>query len=159
MSSTPRADLWFSLVLTLFGVAAMVESWRMPRLAELGINPLSAPGLTPGLLALVLTGLGVALLVRSLRAVRAGAVAAPRAEGSWGRLALALVLCLLYALVLVGTLPFMVATGLFVFAFTVLFSWTGRRPAATIAGAALLAVAVAVAVTLLFERVFLVRLP
>ncbi len=37
----------------------------MPRLAELGVDPMSAPGLTPGLLGLVLAGLGLALLSRS----------------------------------------------------------------------------------------------
>ena len=162
MSSTPRADLWFSVVLIAFGTAAVVESWRMPRLENLGIDPLSAPGLTPGLLALVITGLGLTLFLRSLRSLRSLRATAPvpeSAPGGWGRLALALTLCLVYALGLVGRADFFLATTLFVFLFTLLFadpeqSWPRRA-----AGAAILALVTASAVTLLFERVFLIRLP
>ncbi len=156
MSSTPRADLVFSLLLTVFGAAVIVESWRMPRLQELGVDPMSAPGLTPGLLGIILTGLGAALLLRSVR--HAGAVGGT-AEGGWGRLALALGLCLVYAVGLVGHVPFMAATGIFVFLFVAAFSWGRLSPARLFLTAALLAIATAVLVTLLFEKVFLVRLP
>jgi hypothetical protein len=111
----------------------------------------------------VLGGLGVALLVRSLRA------GGPAADGStdggapgattWPRALLALVLCLVYALGLLGWLPFMWATGLFVFAFIAAFSFERARPLRTLGGAVVMAVAVAVSVSLLFEQLFLVRLP
>ena len=70
-SQSPRADLVFSVVLTLVGAATLFESWRMPRLENLGINPLSAPGVTPALLGAVLTVLGLMLLGRSLGAFAA----------------------------------------------------------------------------------------
>lgn len=160
MSFESRADRWFSVVLTAFAVAVVVESWRMPRLGELGVHPMSAPGLTPGLLGLILALMGVALFVRSVRAQRAAAGSEPGATpGSWPRAALTMVLCLLYSLGLLGTLPFMVSTGLFVFAFVATFSFTRERPVRTLAGALAMAVAVAVSVGLLFERVFFVRLP
>ena len=159
MSSTPRADLWFSVVLIAFGTAAVVESWRMPRLENLGIDPLSAPGLTPGLLALVITGLGLTLFLRSLRSLRATAPVPESAPGGWGRLALALTLCLVYALGLVGRADFFLATTLFVFSFTLLFADPGQSWPRRAAGAAILALGTASAVTLLFERVFLIRLP
>jgi len=156
-----RADFWFSIGLTAFAIAVTVESWRMPRLQELGVHPMSAPGLTPGLVGLILTFLGLALLIRSLRARRRVTQAeAPAVDPSAPRrLMLTLALCLVYALVLVGSLPFMWATGLFVFAFVAVFSFERARPLRSLLSAGAMALVVAVCVTLLFERVFLVRLP
>ena len=156
MSRTPRADFWFSLVLIVLGAAALIESWRMPRLAELGIDPVSAPGITPGLLAAIITGLGLTLL---LRAVRATPEAAEAGDAGWHRLALSVALCLLYALGLLGRVDFPIATALFVFAFAYLFSEGPAGGIRRLANAALLAIATAAAVTFLFERLFLVRLP
>lgn len=172
MPADRRADLWFALLLTALAIVVLVESWRMPRLAHLGVHPMSAPGLTPGLIGLVLAGLGVALLVRSLRERAAARVAAREgapppttapagadAGPTWRRALLALALCLVYAPGLLGRLPFMVATGLFVFTFVATFSFERARPWRTLGGAAAMAVAVAVGVSLLFEQLFLVRLP
>jgi putative tricarboxylic transport membrane protein len=72
-------------------------------------------------------------------------------------------LCLGYAGLLVGRVPFWLATFGFVLAFVILFEW----PLATAPGARVrrllialvYALAVAVAVTLVFQEVFLVRLP
>ncbi len=161
MPAGRRADFWFSIGLTAFAVAVAVESWRMPRLQELGVHPMSAPGLTPGLIGLVLVLLGLALLFRSLRArPRPEDEPAPAVDPSGPRrLLVTLALCLVYALGLVGTLPFLWATGLFVFAFVASFSFERSRPLRSLASAGAMAVAVAVSVTLLFEQVFLVRLP
>ncbi|MEO7855133.1 MAG: tripartite tricarboxylate transporter TctB family protein [Rubrivivax sp.] len=161
MAPQRRADLIFAVVLTALALWVLVESWRMPRLVELGVHPMSAPGLTPGLIALVLTGLGLALLWRSVR----GPALAPQddeaaaANTVWWRALLALMLCLVYALGLLGHLPFLWATGLFVFAFIASFSFNRERPLRSLGGAALMALAVAVSVSLLFEQLFLVRLP
>ncbi len=157
MSQTPRADFWFSICLIAFGIAAFVESWRMPRLENLGIDPVSAPGVTPGLLAIVIGGLGAFLFVRSVRAERAEREETdPRGRG---RVAAALLLCLAYSLGLVGQVDFTFATALFVFFFCAWFSDPSKPLLHRIGGAALLAVPAAFTVTLLFERVFLVRLP
>jgi hypothetical protein len=161
--ATPRrrADLIFATALTALALWVLVESWRMPRLSELGVHPMSAPGLTPGLLSLILAGLGLTLLWRSLRAP--ATPAAPDHEAPvntpWWRAVLALGLCLVYALGLLGHLPFLWATGLFVFAFIVGFSFKRDRWTRMLFGAALTAVVVAVGVSFLFEQVFLVRLP
>lgn len=162
MSASPRADRWFSVLLTAFAFAVVVESWRMPRLSELGVHPMSAPGLTPGLLGLVLLCLGIALLVRSLRSPPPSAgddVPGSSARTIWRRSAVTIALCLGYSLGLLGHLPFMIATGLFVFSFVAIFSFESARPVRSLAGALAMAVAVAVSVSLLFEHVFLVRLP
>jgi putative tricarboxylic transport membrane protein len=160
MSTPRRADLIFAALLTALAMGVVAESWRMPRLAELGVHPMSAPGLTPGLIGLVLAALGIALLVRSLRAgpAAAGEVAAA-GQSVWWRALLALGLCLGYALGLLGHLPFRWATGLFVFAFIAAFAFDRRRPLRSLGGAAAMALAVAFAVSLLFEQLFLVRLP
>lgn len=160
-----RGDLWFSLLLTAVAIAVVLESWRMPRLENLGVDPMSAPGLTPGVIGLVLLLLGLLLLVRSLRERRAASRAAtpapvaPLATGDGVRALVAVVLCLVYALGLLGRLPFAWATGLFVFAFVVAFAFERARPLRTLAGAAAMAVSTAVSVTLLFEQLFLVQLP
>lgn len=161
MPASRRTDFWFSIGLTALALAVTFESWRMPRLQELGVHPMSAPGVTPGLLGIVLAVLGLTLLFGSVRARRAPEVAeAPPVDPSASfRLPVALGLCLVYALGLVGHLPFMWATALFVFAFVGAFGFDRARPIRSLVSAAIMAMAVAAAVSLLFEHVFLVRLP
>ena len=163
-----RADFWFGLGLLSFGFVVAVESWRMPRLTELNVHPMTAPGLVPGMLGVVITVLGSVLF---LRAARAGGWRARSRDGATGtdlanqtrRFFIALALCVGYAAGLVGAVPFWAATGAFVFLFTVVFEWQGGRSLGrhlrAFAMAALLAVIVAAAVTYTFEKVFLVRLP
>jgi len=164
-----RADFLFSLVLIALGLAAAVESWRMPRFENLGIDPMTAPGLTPGLLGLVLALLGFLLLHRAIAAGGWRRLAPGTAEevadrrGAMGRVGLSLVLTLGYAGGLVGRVPFWLATAIFVFLFVAAFEW--RRGEALpqrlrrLAMAAILAGLAAAAVTYLFEEIFLVRLP
>jgi putative tricarboxylic transport membrane protein len=164
MPTERRADLWFALLLTALSLVVLVEAWRMPRLADQGVHPMSVPGLTPGLIALVLLVLGVMLLWRSLRergSTRVAAVTAeaPAGASTWPRALLALLLCLAYAPGLLGRLPFLLSTGLFVFGFIAVFSFERERALRTLGGALLRAVAVSVSVSLLFEQLFLVRLP
>jgi uncharacterized membrane protein YhaH (DUF805 family) len=158
-----RGDLWTSLLLVALAAAVVIESWRMPRLENLGVNPMSVPGLTPGVIGLVLLGLGLALLARSLRERRrAGTAASAPSTGTPianRRALVAGLLCLVYALGLLGRLPFPWATGLFVFAFVAVFGFERARPWRTLGGATLMAAGSAWAVTLLFEQLFLVRLP
>jgi len=164
-----KADFVTGLVLIALGVATVVESLRMPRFAHLNIEPYTVPGLVPGALGAVILLLGAILFLRAARAGgwRLGAGAAARktwaSDPGSRRLALSTALCLGYAGLLVGRLPFWLATFSFVFAFVVLFEW----PLATARGerirrlliALAYAVAVAAAVTLVFQHVFLVRLP
>lgn len=82
----------------------------------------------------------------------------PRLE-HLGRTLVTLGVCLGYALGLVGRVPFWLATGLFVLAFVGWFGFERARPARSVAIAAATALVTSAAVTLLFERVFLVRLP
>jgi hypothetical protein len=163
----PKADFVAGLVLALLGLAVVFASVEMPRFEERDVNPYTAPGLVPGALGAIILALGTVLFVR---AAWAGGwrLSSPDAKSSSKdpgirRLALAVVLCLIYAGGLVGTVPFWLATFVFITAFVVLFEWplaTGRADRLRrLAIAPLLAAVIAAAVTLLFQDVFLVRLP
>ncbi|MGG5809413.1 tripartite tricarboxylate transporter TctB family protein [Falsiroseomonas sp. CW058] len=160
----PRVDLWTAAVLLAFGLGVVALAWRMPTFVEQSHTGLTAPGIVPGFHGLVITLLAVLL---GLRAVRRGALGDRRAHGpaldpgDGRRLLAAAVLGTVYAGVLVGRLPFWMASALFVFAFTAIFEW-GKGPerrARRLAEAAALGLGTGIAVMLVFERIFLVRLP
>ena len=161
-----KADLVTGLFFIVLAAATLFGALSMDRLEARRINPMTVPGLVPGLLALALLVCGLILTTRSWRLSAPGgwtdlgrAITASAAQ----RAGAVLVLTLTYALLLVGLLPFWLATGLFVFVFILTFeSWlsTPRRPLlATFPWALGLAVVTAAVVTLVFERLFLVRLP
>lgn len=164
-----RADLVTGLVFVLLGALVLVESLRMPTLREFGMNPYTAPGIVPGLLGIVIAGLGAVLVVRAARrggfrlGLTGAAARGVAASEAARRLVLTLVLTLGYAAGLIGRLPFWLATFLFVLAFVVLFEWRpglgARASARTAIVALVLAAAVSAIVTYVFQNVFLVRLP
>ncbi|MGE0312288.1 MAG: tripartite tricarboxylate transporter TctB family protein [Lautropia sp.] len=149
------------------GTAIAVGAWRMDRLERMQIKPWEVPGLVPGLLGVVLALLGVALFLRGGAPVATvPAAPAPDADhGSGRRTAIASGLALVYALGLVGHgMPFWLATTIFVAAF---IAWIdgerqralGRSFAMVLVRATGFGLAIGGAVHLLFEQVFLVRLP
>jgi putative tricarboxylic transport membrane protein len=159
----PRWDLITAAVLLAFGLGVAALAWRMPTFVEQSHTGLTAPGIVPGFHATVIALLAILL---GLRAIRRGALApqaaggAP-ARGDAARLFIAAALGTLYAGVLVGRLPFWLASALFVFAFTAIFEWE-RGPQGRprrLAEAALIGLGTGIAVMLVFERIFLVRLP
>ena len=164
-----KADLITGLVLIVFSLTLIEESWRMPRLEHLGVEPVSAPGVVPGLLGIVLLILGVVLTARSLKRgghrlglSREGVLQTVTEAGNL-RLILTLVLCVGYAGFMIGNLPYWLATGIFTFLFVSLFEWRrDAEPRKRVRGliiAAVIAVAVAWIVTWVFANVFLVTLP
>jgi Tripartite tricarboxylate transporter TctB family len=161
----PKADFVTGLVLALLGLAVLWASLEMPRFEARGGNPYSAPGLVPGVLGAIILALGAVLVVRAARAGgwRLPAAAGGATDPGVRRLLLSIALCLIYAAGLVGTVPFWLATFLFVTAFVVLFEWplaTGRADRLRrLVFAPLFAAVISAAVTLLFQHVFLVRLP
>ncbi len=69
-------------------------------------------------------------------------------------------LCLGYAAGLVGQIPFWLATFVFVALFVILFEWHSEGGRAWRIGIALVyGAAVSAAVTLVFQKLFLIRLP
>lgn len=166
-----RKDLFTSLVLIVFGAGVVVEALRMPRYEQLGINPYTVPGIVPGFLGGILAVFGVLMLLRTAIAWRrheaVPTTAADDEPGSVPRVLFTLGLTLGYGVLLIGNLPFWLATGIFVWAFLLVFEWRPRFAAGAGAGAlvrvggtALVeAVLVSAAVTFVFQRVFLVTLP
>jgi hypothetical protein len=160
----PRADLFTAAVLLAFGLGVLGLALNMPSFAEQSHTGLTAPGIVPGFYGIVIALLSVLL---GLRAIRRGALHAPAQHApaltrrDARQLGTATALGVLYAGGLVGTLPFWLASALFVFAFTAAFEWE-RGPVGRprrLVEAALLGLCTGVAVMLVFERVFLVRLP
>jgi hypothetical protein len=164
-----RADLGWALAWILIGGAILVGGFTMDRLERQHINPYTAPGLVPALLGIGIAILGSILLVRSVRRGGLAAVGDGRPPADGGRLALALGLCIVYAAGLVGRtlvgfhVPFWLATALFVFVSILAFEWRDLRArgglARGIAVAAACAIGTAAGVTIVFQEVFLVRLP
>ena len=157
MSTADRAT---AIVLAALGLAMAVGGYRMDRLEIRQIHPASIPGLVPMILG-VLMVLCAALLWRA--AAQGEAEDAAFVGGSWTRLGTTAAICLTYALVLVGWLPFFWATAIFVAGFAAVFAWPedgGRsRRIRSLAFAAVLGIGIAAATSVLFAEVFLVRLP
>src|SRR4051812_49556367 len=94
--AAPRADFKDAIGWIVLGVAVLVGSITMDRLEQQNINPVTVPGLLPGLLAIAMILLGGVMAVRSWRR---GALALPlppatalqRAERK--RVAIAVALC------------------------------------------------------------------
>lgn len=164
-----RADFLTGVVLVLVSLYVLFESWRMPRMEHLGVHPLSVPGVVPAFLAAVLIVAGAVLVIRSVRAgghrlgLSSEKLREVLAKPGNRRLAITLVLTIGYAGFLVGRIPYELATGLFIFAFIVVFEWERGRATARyvrlVVAAAILAVVTTAIVSVAFERLFLVTLP
>lgn len=157
-----HADRVTAVLLLALGVSMGVGGWTMDRLEFRNIHPGSIPGLVPMILGGLLA-LCAVLLWHASTHDAARAAEPVFSTGSWGRLSITGALCIFYALVLVGWLPFLWATALFVTAFGLIFSWPTqgdrRTQLVTAATVCVVGFGMAVATSLLFEKLFLVRLP
>jgi hypothetical protein len=162
---TAFADLLWSLGWVVLGAAIVYGSWTMDRLEAMHINPYTAPGLVPGVLGCSLVVMGFMLMLRSVRAgALHDATGRPRLQLDPRRFGAAFLLCIVYAAGLVGSgLPFWAATALFVATAIFVFQWPERRRNGQQVKGALIALAcgvgTAAAVTVIFQEIFLVRLP
>lgn len=165
---SPRAELISGLAWIALGVAIAFGSWTMDRLENLKIDPVTAPGLVPGILGAVIALCGIVL---SLRAIRAGRRSANEPAGpapgepllNW-RALLSIALCLGFGAGLVGRgVPFWAGAAVFLFLHIFLFELADRRENRARGRAALLAFIVGIVaslvVTFVFQELFLVRLP
>jgi putative tricarboxylic transport membrane protein len=157
--ASARADRVAAVVLFALGIAMLYGGYGMDRLEIRQIHPASIPGLVPMLLGAVLAVCAV-LLYAGARDDAGGA----QAEGvSWPNAGIALGLCLVSALGLVGRVPFFWATAIFVAAFAGTFLWrdaeAAPRPARVALVALVFGIAAAGAISVLFRYGFLVRLP
>ncbi|MET0312565.1 MAG: tripartite tricarboxylate transporter TctB family protein [Burkholderiaceae bacterium] len=163
---SPRSDLISGGIWVVIGVAIAIGSWNMDRLANQGVPGFAAPGLVPGIMGVLIVLAALIIVVRSLRrgALAAEGGIAKEAPPPLGRAALTLVLCLGFATVLVGHgLPFWIAASTYLFLHICLLQLPERRAAGQvrrgIAVAAVIGLSVGVAISLIFQYLFLVRLP
>ncbi|GAB3649399.1 tripartite tricarboxylate transporter TctB family protein [Ramlibacter alkalitolerans] len=168
-AASPRSDLKDAVGWIVFGLAVLVGSLTMDRLEQQNINPVTVPGLLPGLLGIAMILLGAIMAVRSWRrgalATRLPPATAHQREER-KRVAIAVALCCGYGIVLVGHgIPFWLASTLYVTASILIFQRMAEDPAErrltarAWAKAFVIAVVASVITWLVFERVFLVRLP
>lgn len=160
-----RTDLISGLVVSVIGTAGFVEALRMPRFEARNADPFTVPGLTPGIVCLVIAVLGVMLVLRAL-AGRGSAEPLPIGvwpEGSVKRTLFTIATVAVYGGALFGRIPFLAATALFVFVFTVGAEWLNpqrRMGLPVLAGWALaLSLVAAFVIHYVFTAVFHIRLP
>jgi hypothetical protein len=161
-----RSDFLSALGWMGLGIAILIGSVMMDRLEKQGINPYTIPGLLPGLLGIAMTILGALLAARSWR---------PRLLASSGkgsvnrvqqkRVLLVLGLCLTFGVVLVGHgLPFWLAAAIFVTAAILSLQYQQRKTGQELTvrrfvNAAAIGLGAGVVITIVFQEIFLVRLP
>ncbi|RYH08283.1 tripartite tricarboxylate transporter TctB family protein [Tropicimonas sp. IMCC6043] len=164
-NSAIRVDLLSGLFTVLLGTAGLVESLRMPRFAERGVDPNTVPGVTPGLISAALLVFGLLLTLRAIRGAKGGlGVTIHRwNRASILRTVLTIALALTYGMLLFGSFPFIPVTAGFVFVFVVALELVNPDRKLSlpvlIVGAALLALVAAAGIHIVFKEIFLVRLP
>lgn len=164
-----RTDLITAAILLAFSLTIIGLAIRMPSFVSTGTSRFTDPDVVPTFHGIVLGLLSLILAIRSLYrgALKPGGGKPEGFEGLPGislkRLAIAAGLGLVFAVVMVGTLPFWLATAIFVAAFIAIFEWDSAAPRHVrlwrVAYSALIGICVGAAVFLLFQEIFLVRLP
>ena len=168
-TNMPKADFVTSVILSICSISIIVISIRMPRMEEVGADPFSAPGIVPGFLGAILFFLSMTLFVRSLMKgghklnITGKSATAFFQEKAVIRVLLTLSASILYGAFLLGRMPYVPATFLYVLAFVLIFEYQKDRPAQTqwktIIFALLQALFTAAIVASVFRYVFLVKLP
>lgn len=166
---TPRSDLRQALGWVVLGVAVLIGSVTMDRLERQDVNPYTVPGLLPGLLGIAMILLGSILALRSWRR---GAFSLPAtadnadAREQGRRVWIVIALCLGYGVVLVGHgLPFWLASTVYVTGSILILQRLSRdseqrqMTPKSVAKALVIGLGAAVITHLVFQQLFLVRLP
>jgi Tripartite tricarboxylate transporter TctB family len=162
-----RSDFLSALGWMGLGIAILIGSVTMDRLEKQGINPYTIPGLLPGLLGIAMTILGALLAVRSWRPrllASAGKGSVNRAKQK--RILLVLGLCLTFGVALVGHgLPFWLAAAIFVTTAILCLQYQQRRSTGQeltvrrFVTVAAIGLGAGIVITIVFQEIFLVRLP
>jgi hypothetical protein len=165
----PKSDLFDGIGWIALGVAILIGSLLMDRLERQNINPYTIPGLLPGLLGLMMILLGGILALRSWRR---GALQLPVPARTADdrevrrRIWIVIALCLGYSVVLVGHgLPFWLASAIYVTVSILIIQRLSRDPEErrltprALTKALVIGVASGLITSLVFERLFLVRMP
>lgn len=137
-------------------------------MADVNQSKFSAPGIVPGFIGIMLMLLSVSMLIRSIKRkvlaeLKAGLVSKEAfAQETTKRILLTTLLCIGYAFFL-GKLWFPIPTFIFVFVFIFVFEYDFAVPVSkqirTLLFASIIALVTTAAVTLVFQKLFLVNLP
>jgi len=166
MFARRTADSAIAAILIIIGIAQMWGGFTMDRLEVRHIHPASIPGLLPIILGAAMVILAAIVFTVSRRP----ASQSPDGEETISRNEIAsfawvVALTCIYALFLVGTLHFWLASAVFVFTFILYAEWdtlksgTTTKRLITLGTALAIAVIVTGGISFLFEDGFLVRLP
>jgi hypothetical protein len=166
---SPRSDFEEGLGWMALGAAVLIGSVTMDRLEQQHINPYTIPGLLPGLLGIAMLLLGGILTLRSWRrgALSQGASPVTALQRETRKRAwMVIALCTIYSVGLVGQgLAFWLASTIFVTGTIIVMqrmSSDGEERRLTPklwAKAIVIGLASAVITQLVFQELFLVRLP
>jgi len=164
---TPRSDFIAAFGWIAFGIVVAIDSWKMDRLQNQDVPPYAVPGLLPFFLGLAIVFFGTLMLARAWRqgALAKGAIqTAGMSMAERKRFLIVLSLCLTFAIVLVGYgLPFWLAAAIFVSATIFVLQYPQRHAANQVVRGIALSILIGLCtgfgVTLLFQELFLVRLP
>ncbi|WP_066270124.1 tripartite tricarboxylate transporter TctB family protein [Hydrogenophaga palleronii] len=160
---TARSDIVGGAGWVVFGLAIVIGSVRMDRYESMGAELYTMPGFVPGMIGGLVALLGVVLMLRgwARRGNEAGAATElePATPLLNRRIVITMLLALAYAGLLIGRAPFWLVTALFVATFVAVFAPSGSKPLRRATVAVLAGVLTSAVVTLVFEQVFLVRLP
>lgn len=157
------ADRLTAVVLCLLGVAMAWGGFEMDRLEIRRIHPASIPGLVPMILGACMVVCAVFLGLGSLKPTDDTAPKETMDRGNWIDFAFAAGWSCAFALLLVGSVPFMAASAIYIAVFAI---WYLRPAQTTQSGRIktgflilLYAALVAAGISALFQYGFLVRLP
>ena len=163
-----KADFVTSLFLTALGFGIFIISIRMPTFKELGANPYSAPGIVPSVLGMILFILGIVLLVRSISRqgyhihISLNGIIELMRRRSIKRLIIALFLSLAYVRLL-GKMNYFLLNSLYILLFILAYEFDFRKSMIKQKRTLILAISVAFliagSIALVFQYLFLVRLP
>lgn len=158
---TARSDLWGGAGWVVFGLVIVIGSIRMERFESMGAQLYTMPGFVPGMIGGLVALLGLVLMLRGWlrQSAETAANAGPAEPLLNRRILITMALTLVYAGLLIGHAPFWLVTALFVAAFVAVFIPADTAPARRAAVAVLAGVITSAVVTVVFQQVFLVRLP
>ena len=158
---TARSDILGGAGWVGFGLLIVIASLRMDRYEAMGAQLYTMPGFVPGIFGGVVALLGVVLMLRGWARQRneVPVEQEPVEPLLNRRITITMVLSLVYAGLLIGRAPFWFVTFLFVAAFVATFAPAEASPARRVIVSLVAGVLTSAVVTLVFEQVFLVRLP
>jgi hypothetical protein len=157
-----EADKISSIVFCFLGIAMLVGGYQMDRLEIRQIHPASIPGLVPMILGAALTLCSILLYIEGYKN-KSSETKIETNLVSWPNLFICALLSCIYAVILVGWLPFYLATGIYITLFILYFNREElsnvklRRK--SILTALIVGPLSSILISALFRYGFLVRLP